>query len=157
MGSSLTRPSFLKGPLFGVFFSFVCFLMAIFAAYGKSWARDWIWATAMTCVTPLAGCQPWASTATQAVAVGFFFFFLGPHLRHVEVQRLGVKSELQLPICTIATATPDLSCPCNLLQLTAAPDPWTPWVRPGIEPESPWTLVGFVTTESWGELPCLHF
>ena len=27
----------------------------------------------------------------------FFFRFLGPHLRHMEVPRLGVKSELQLP------------------------------------------------------------
>ena len=26
----------------------------------------------------------------------FFFFFLGPHLRHMEVPRLGVKWELQL-------------------------------------------------------------
>ena len=27
----------------------------------------------------------------------FFFFFFGLHLRRVEVPRLGVKSELQLP------------------------------------------------------------
>ena len=27
----------------------------------------------------------------------FFFFLLGPHLRHTEVPRLGVESELQLP------------------------------------------------------------
>ena len=26
-----------------------------------------------------------------------FFFFLGPHLQHIEVSRLGVESELQLP------------------------------------------------------------
>ena len=39
----------------------------------------------------------------------FFFSFLGPHLRHVEVPRLGVKSELQLPADTTATATPDWS------------------------------------------------
>ena len=26
----------------------------------------------------------------------FFFFFLWPHLRHMEVPRLGIKSELQL-------------------------------------------------------------
>ena len=36
--------------------------------------------------------------------------FLGPHLRHMEVPRLGVQSELQLPAYTAATATPDLSC-----------------------------------------------
>ena len=39
----------------------------------------------------------------------FFFFlvFLGLHLWHIEVPRLRVKSELQLPAHTTATATPD--------------------------------------------------
>ena len=31
-----------------------------------------------------------------------FFFFLGPHLQHVEVPRLEAESELQLPACTPA-------------------------------------------------------
>ena len=34
----------------------------------------------------------------------FFFFFLGPHLRHMEVPRLGVQLELQLQ--AYATVTP---------------------------------------------------
>ena len=38
------------------------------------------------------------------------FLFLGPHLRHMEVPRLGVQSELQLPAYTTATATQDPSC-----------------------------------------------
>ena len=42
------------------------------------------------------------------------FCFLGPHLRHMEVPRLGVKSELQLLAYTIATATEDPSHICNL-------------------------------------------
>ena len=37
----------------------------------------------------------------------YFFFFLGLHLQHMEVPRLQVKSELQLPAYTRATATPD--------------------------------------------------
>ena len=32
-----------------------------------------------------------------------------PHLRHMEVPRLGVELELQLLACTTATAMPDLS------------------------------------------------
>ena len=44
----------------------------------------------------------------------FFLFFLGLHLQHMEVPRLGVKSELQLPAYSTATAMPDLSCICNL-------------------------------------------
>ena len=41
-----------------------------------------------------------------------FFFFLGPHLRRMEVPRLRVKLEPQLP--AYATAMPDLSHICNL-------------------------------------------
>ena len=43
-----------------------------------------------------------------------FFSFLGLYLRHMEVSRLGVKSELLLPAYTTATATQDLSCICDL-------------------------------------------
>ena len=39
----------------------------------------------------------------------YLFCFLGPHLWHMEVPRLGVKSELELLACTTATATQDLS------------------------------------------------
>ena len=50
----------------------------------------------------------------QGLLLFFCFFFLGPHLRHTEVPRLGVQSELQLPACTTATAMPDPSCICDL-------------------------------------------
>ena len=43
-----------------------------------------------------------------------FVLFLGPRLRHMEVPRLGVKQELQLPAYTTATAMQDLSHVCNL-------------------------------------------
>ena len=36
-----------------------------------------------------------------------FFVFLGPHLQHMEVLRLGVQSELWPLACTTATATLD--------------------------------------------------
>ena len=41
-------------------------------------------------------------------------FFLGPHVRHMEVPRLGVESELQMPAYATATATRDLSHVCDL-------------------------------------------
>ena len=44
----------------------------------------------------------------------FIFCFLELHLWHIKVPRLGVKSELELPDYTTATATPDLSCVCDL-------------------------------------------
>ena len=43
-----------------------------------------------------------------------FIVFLGPHLQHMEVPRLGVELELLLLAHAIAKATPDLSHICNL-------------------------------------------
>ena len=44
----------------------------------------------------------------------YFIVFLGPHLQHMEILRLGVQLELQLPAYTTATATLDPSCICDL-------------------------------------------
>ena len=44
----------------------------------------------------------------------FFLFFLGSHLRHMEVLRLGVELELQLLAYATATAIPDLSRICKI-------------------------------------------
>ena len=52
----------------------------------------------------------------------FLLFFLGPHPRHMEVPRLGVQSELQLPAYTTATATQDPSQVFDLYP-RAMPDP----------------------------------
>ena len=52
----------------------------------------------------------------------FFFFFLSPHLWHMEGRRLGVESELQLPAHATAMAKQDPSHICDL-QFMATPDP----------------------------------
>ena len=61
------------------------------------------------------------------ITTGFFFFnFLGPHSRHMEVPRLGVKSELQLQAYATATETWDPSSICSLhhsSQQCQIPDP----------------------------------
>ena len=44
----------------------------------------------------------------------FVFAFLGLNPQHMEVPRIGVKSELQLPAYTTATAMQDPSCICDL-------------------------------------------
>ena len=44
----------------------------------------------------------------------YFFFFLGPHLQHMEVPRLGVELELQLPAYPTVTAMQDPSRICEL-------------------------------------------
>ena len=51
---------------------------------------------------------------TNCRNVFIFLVFLGPHSRHMEVPRLGVKSELQLLAYATATATPDPSLVCDL-------------------------------------------
>ena len=51
---------------------------------------------------------------SRALAYFFFFCFSGPHLRHMEVPRLGVLSELQLPAYATATATSEPSLVCDL-------------------------------------------
>ena len=44
----------------------------------------------------------------------FFVWFLGPHLRQMEVLRLEVEKELQLPAYDTATAKADPGCICHL-------------------------------------------
>ena len=43
----------------------------------------------------------------------FILFFLGLHLQHMEVPRLGVKSELKLQAYTTVTAMQDMSHECD--------------------------------------------
>ena len=60
------------------------------------------------------------------ICVYAYVFFLEPHPWHMEVPRLGVESELQLPAYTTATATQDLSRACNIphsSQQRQIPDP----------------------------------
>ena len=75
----------------------------------------------------------------------FLSFFLGPHLWHMEVPRLGVQLELQLPVYTIATATPDPSCICDLYHSLLQHWILNPWVGLGMESASSWILVRFIT------------
>ena len=83
-----------------------------------------------------------------------FFCVLELHLRHMEAPRLGVKSELQLPVYTTAPATQDPSCLCDLhhssqqrriLNLSREARESNP---------RPHGFVGFVTAEPQGELQC---
>ena len=86
----------------------------------------------------------------------FFGFFLGPHPQHMEVSKLGVKMELQLPAYAYTTATWDLSCICELYP-TAQGNARSPahWVRPGVEHASSWILVGFIgAAPQWELLNC---
>ena len=67
----------------------------------------------------------------------FFFFlcFLGPHLWHMEIPVLGSNQSYRC---------------------WPTPQPWQHlWVRPGIEPETSWFLVGFLSAApQWEHLIC---
>ena len=84
-----------------------------------------------------------------------FFDFSGLLLRHMEVPRLGVELELQLPANTTATATSDPSRICDLHHSSIGS--LTHWGKPGIELTSSWILGGFVIAEPPWELPPLSF
>ena len=64
----------------------------------------------------------------------FFFFFLGPHSQHMEVHRLGVQLELQLPAYTTAAAKPDPSHVCDLHH-----SPWQCWILNPLSEAKDWT------------------
>ena len=82
----------------------------------------------------------------------------GVHLYPMDIPRLGVELEMQLPNYTTATAMPDLSCICNLHHSSRQnARSLTHWERPGIEPASWWILVGFISTELQWELPLYAF
>ena len=77
----------------------------------------------------------------------FFSFFLGPHMQHSEVPRLGVELELQLwPMLQqywiLAASVTYTTAHVNL-------NTWylTHWARPGIVSRSSWMLVGFLPAE----------
>ena len=76
--------------------------------------QRWHPGTALQCLVP----TPSFSKSHSVL----FFGFLGLHLWHMEVPRLGVPSELQLLAYTTATATAtwDRSCICDRPQLINA-------------------------------------
>ena len=85
-----------------------------------------------------------------------YFCFLGLHVRHMEIPRLGVELELQLLTYVTATATQDPGSEPHLWptpQLMGNARSLTHWARPGIEPASSWIKVGFITDDPRWELP----
>ena len=88
-----------------------CLLWTLVTCISKLVAVDW--------VTVYADWLKLIKAASE-IKIGsitfFFLFFLGLHLRRLEVPRLGVESELQLPTynTATATATQDLSHTCSL-------------------------------------------
>ena len=91
----------------------------------------------------------WASPCfpnfSDRVFFRFIFVFLGPHLWHMEVPRLGLKSKLQLQASTAATAKGTRHGSATYTTAQGNPRSFTLWVGPGIEPTSSCILVRFIT------------
>ena len=86
----------------------------------------------------------WRNVYLGILPIFHFFFFLELHSWHMEVPRLGVKSELQLLAYATVTATQESSCICDYTTAQGNARSLTHPARPGIEPTSLWILVGFI-------------
>ena len=73
-------------------------------------------------------------------------------LGHMEVPRLGVELEIQLPAYTKGTEMPDPSCICYLPYSSWQCGSLTHWERPGIKLATLWFLDGFVSAAPWRDL-----
>ena len=84
-----------------------------------------LWRAGCLETVPQESRQPFLTVVTHSFSF-LFFSFLGLHLWHMEVPRLGVKSELHLPAYTTATATRDPnSRQCWILNLLSKARDWT--------------------------------
>ena len=90
----------------------------------------------------------WALRSTVGFVYLFIYCFLGLHLRHMEVPRLGIELELQLPAYITTTA---IQGPNHVFDLytTAQGNAGS---RPGIQLASSWILVRFISAEPQREL-----
>ena len=91
-------------------------------------------------------CLYYPSCAYKSFLIYFFLFllflsfFLGPHLRHMEVLRLGVQSERQLLV--YITATRDPSRVCDLHHSS-----WQCWIPVQLSEARDWTRILMNTSQ----------
>lgn len=114
--------------LSSLFLSYTCTLQPLetIERFTVTWLSHWI-------VPAGASLQAFCGKKNKFF---FFFFFSWLHLWHVEVSRLGAELEPQLPAYATATATPDLSCICNLCCSLWQCQTLNPLSKLGIEPAS---------------------
>ena len=87
----------------------------------------------------------------------FILVFLGLHLWHVDVSRLGVTLNLLLPAYARVTGTRDPSYICDLQHSSRQCRCLTHWAKPGIKPASSQILVGVINRWAQRELPAFSF
>ena len=90
----------------------------------------------------------------------FFFNFLGLHLWHMEIPRLGVKSDLLLPGHSHSHSKgsdPSCSCSCNLQCSCSSTRSLSHCARPGMEPVSQHSRDGTDPVVPQWELHVIYF
>ena len=87
----------------------------------------------------------------------FCLFRAVPYLWHMEVPRLGVKSELQLPAYTLAIAAWDQVTSETCTTTQGNTESLIHWAKPRIKPAFSWILARFITAEPQQELPEISF
>ena len=118
------------------------------------------WATAET---PLKNsCSVWYYDGLSFL---FFSCFLGLHLWHMKVPRLGVELGLQLSVYTTARTIPDLSLVFNLqlrsqqhwiLNSESKARDWTRLLMDTSRVHYHWATTGTLMTGFWAPTLCLH-
>ena len=84
----------------------------------------------------------------------YLFCFSGPQPWHMEVPRLGVTSDLQLPATSHSHSNAQIWATCATYTIAHGNSrSLTHWTGPGIEPATSWCLVRFVSVLPWWELP----
>ena len=121
--------------------------------------------SSFSCSAPIYNCGisngsqifPGGNILNFSIFCVFFFAFLGPHMWHMEVPRLGVESELPLLAYTTATAMPDLRVSASYPAAHGNARSLMHGSRPGIKPGSSWIRVAFVSSEPCWELLYILF
>ena len=145
-------------------FPFFCVTLTILFDLSVSqssslWGRD-VKVISWSCYEEYIKLYVWHAVSTQQILALVFIItiiiiicFLGPHPQHMEVPRLGVEWELQVPAYATATEIPDPSCVCDLHHSSWQCQTLIHWARPGFEPATSWFLVGFTSTVPEWEHP----
>ena len=102
--------------------------------------------------------REWCNTQPMSVSPNlFFFFFLGTHLWHMEVPRLGSHWSYSCwpsPQPQNTGSEPESAAYTTVHNNTGSS---THWARPGIEPASLWILLEFLNCWATKGTPLNHF
>ena len=154
--------------------------MAVPTVYGSSRVRDCIWAIAAAIYISLTHCAGLESNprlcsnpshcswvlnplhhSRNSCFFNFLIFwsfvFLGPHLQHMEIPRLGVNWN-----CSYRPMPQPQQCGIQATCVTYIIAHWnagslTHWERPGMESTSSWILLGLVNHWAMMGTPCFVF